>query len=179
MVAVKPEPDHPAPLPTSPDLGLTFATFISVAVELERNRRQRLDERARDIQQTSATALGLIAAGGALLLGRDFELSFWARSTFVAALLLLLLAVIYAVIGSQVKAYGTASIDMMRKMISEHWNDAEPTARLLCAAIQTDTTASLREGNDTKAGWIEKALWWQVAGLVLLAATLGLAVFGI
>ena len=159
--------------------GETFAAFIADAVRGEQDRTKGLDDRARGVQQATATGLGLVAAGGALLLGNDFMFPFWAAVALACALVALMVGVIFAAVSLRPQSFDTPSVEMMTKMLDDHWDVSEATARFACAEAQVTTVRSLREGNSTKAAWIGDAVWFQTGGFVLLGFTLMLAVFGV
>lgn len=159
--------------------GETFAAFIADAVRGEQDRTKGLDDRARGVQQATATGLGLVAAGGALLLGNDFKLPFWAAVALACALVALMVGIIFAAVSLRPTSFDTPSVEMMTKMLGDRWDDSEAAARFACAEAKVATVRSLREGNNTKAGWIEHAVWFQTGGFVLLGFTLVLAVFGV
>ena len=160
--------------------GIAYAECMQAELREEHDRRRALDGRARDVHLLSGSALGLVAAGGTLILGKDFRLTPSAGGAFAFAFLFLLVSLVFALIGSNLAQYKVATVGTLKAMLShDHWADDPVTARYTVATLQLGTIETLRAGNNLKATYVQSALQFQGMGLGLIAVSFGLAVAGI
>jgi hypothetical protein len=151
------------------DQGQTYLAFIQRELQAERERRRFLDARGIAVITTSGSLTTLLAAVGAFVSSRS---SFRFPSDAVGPLILTLTAfAVAAANGIMVTAgrlYAVATPDQLNTMLTDKWNTDEVDARNYVARLDVKTIDSLRDGNNTKAGWLTAAIISQVVGLLAL-----------
>lgn len=159
--------------------GVVFADFVEKELNAERQRRASLDARGVSVLTTSGTLVTLLLALGALVTDLDgFEpsqISLWtlagALAGFVSSALLSLLA-------NRLRGYEVTQPAQLHEWRDRDgaWHDTADKARRVITKANILTIASLRQGNNTKASFIEAALWAQFGAVLLLATSVGTAV---
>lgn len=161
-----------SPKRTSGD-GVVYVDFLLAETTQEHERRASLQNRAASLSGFGTGAVGLIATGAAIALGRDPAFSLQVSMLLLVTLLLFIastaLAVVVLAIGQKFQVADTATLS---RMVNAGWNDSETTARRAVALLAAKSTVSLRSGNNRSATRLLCAGWLQVAGLTVLVGAL-------
>lgn len=153
--------------------GDAYSAFIEAELKNERDRRTSLDARGLAIVTTSSGIITLIFALSALVTGPDFKISDAGRNWLISSLVgFILSGVVGIAANANMFGYRVASIDTLRKMLTEHWKDSEPSAKNVSSTLHVQTLQSLRRGNDTKVYILTLGLSLQAVAITLLAVAI-------
>jgi hypothetical protein len=153
--------------------GVVYAAFIDAALKDEQARRDSLDSRALSVLTTSSALIALVFSLTVLITGEHFVVSDRGARGIACSLGSFVVAAALGLWAHETRPYRVADIPTLRLMYTTHWTDGETTARNFCCRLSVRNTASLRTGNNRKAGILIVAFIFQIAALVGLLATLG------
>jgi len=159
-----------------PAQGTVYATFIERELEAETERRGRLDTRAAWIVTSSGTLIALLAAIGTLAAGAQRQVL--ARTTgplLIAAAVAFIAAVAGGIAANAATRVQVVSIGTLRRLLGDRWDDDEVDARNSVSMMRVTTIAHLRRMNVRKRRMLTAAMWLQLAGALLLAAVVVVA----
>jgi hypothetical protein len=157
------------------DQGNQYTSFIEAERKAENDRRESVNTRAASALTGATGLVTLVLAVFAVLVGRQFTLSGWAKVYLVAALLALLASAISAVCAGLPWRYKMVSAETLDGMLNTHWGDSEVTARGVIAYCNAVVVKSLRTGNAIKARFLIGAGVFQL----IAVAALGLCTLAI
>lgn len=162
-----------------PNAGETFSKFIETELVEECARRASLDARGIGVLNTSGAFATLLFALGAFAAGAE-----GAAQSRLALILLALASIAFVSAGligllaNRLQKYKiTTPAQLLAWRASDSkWHDSPDKARRVVSLGNIKTIESLRSGNNSKAKYIEAALWFQFGAVVLLAGAVATAV---
>ena len=149
----------------------TYAAFIQRRLDTQYAQRDRLDAKASALATASGGLVVLATGLNAVLLGKDYQFkTTQARLLLVVGLFLLIAATGFAMWANRLRRVVTQSDDQYRKMTECWWAaDDESAALLRTTRDDRDTLIGLRRANNSKATWLQVALYTQLLGLAAVA----------
>jgi hypothetical protein len=160
-------------LPDS-EQGTGYAEHIKAELETELARRDSVNERSSKTLTSAGALVTLALAVFAVLIGKDFTLSGWAKGFVVAALVFLLLSAICSVIAGFPWTITRMKYGSLEAMLRKHWGDTEVTARGVTAYANLQVIKSLRPGTDKKFKFLLAA---GILQIFAIAALVGATIF--
>jgi len=156
------------------ELGSVYATFIEEELKDERARRDRLEARGSGILTSSATLVTLLAAAGALVLGRDqIDLPGYAVKAIIGAVSGFGLAGVFGLAACWPFAYGKTQVKDLTEIRREHWNDEPSDARHKVTYLKVMEIEKLRSANNKRLYFLVAGLAAQLSAAVLLIFAVG------
>jgi hypothetical protein len=147
-----------------------YAAFIASELNAENARRDSINSRAAAGLTGSVGLVTLVLAVFAVLIGKDFVLTGWAKTFLVIALMALLVAAVFAVAGGFPWRLRLTAPETLHAMLDSHSNDSEDTARDAVAFCNTTVIESLRSGTAIKVWFLLGAGICQIVAVAALAA---------
>ena len=147
-----------------------------MALAAEHARRDSVNERSSKTLTSARALVTLTLAVFAVLLGKDFILSGWAKTFVVAALACLLVSAICSVVAGFPWTMTRTKYSTLEAMLRKRWGDTEVTARGATAFANLQAIKSLRPGTDKKFKFLLAAGILQILAIAsLVAATICVA----
>lgn len=152
----------------SSDQGTGYTEYIKAELEAEHARRDSVNDRSSKALTGAGALVTLALAVFAVLLGKDFTLSGWAKGFLVGALVSLLLSAICSVVAGFPWTMTRTRYSTLEAMLRKRWGDTEVTARGVTAYANLQVLNSLRPGTDKKFKFLLAAGILQVLAITLL-----------
>lgn len=147
--------------------GRVYADFIAGELAVERSRSNSLGERGARLQTSTSLAVGLFTTAMGFLIGGVRPPSGPSLWLFVAAVVVLVAAFLFAIVVTRGAMSSLADERTLMKMTDEKWGDNQVNARGIVARINTNSVRKLRSSNDTRSWQLDWALGLQAAGILL------------
>jgi hypothetical protein len=156
--------------------GTGYSEYVEAELAAEHARRDSVNERSSKTLTSAGALVTLTLAVFAVLLGKDFTLSGWAKSFVVAALAFLLVSAICSVVAGFPWTMTRTKYATLEAMLRKRWGDTEVTARGATAYANLQVIKSLRPGTDKKFKFLLAAGILQIFAIAsLVAATICVA----
>ncbi|WNG95000.1 hypothetical protein [Mycobacterium sp. ITM-2016-00318] len=155
---------------------------MSALLVTEYDRRKTLEARGGTVLTSCAAVLALIFGLTVLVTGKDpvFEDQLAVLVLFGALLFFVLSASIAIVVQTHLHKYDVVSCEYLKTLAEsdEEWLQTADHAVRTEVSQKVRTLCSLRGGNNTKAKLVVAGLVVQMIAIALLAASLGLELYG-
>lgn len=145
--------------------GDVFTAFVEGEVKAERERRNALDARGIAVLTTSGTLVTLVFAIGAVVTGATgFSPPAETVVIVTIGLVAFVAAALFGLLANRLKKYDVVTTGQLWSWRNNAaaWAASDQDARRAITKGNIVTIDTLRAGNDTKAKWIEAALWAQL-----------------
>jgi hypothetical protein len=159
------------------DAGSTYGPLLAGLLTEETTRRASIEQRALGVISTSGGLITLVLALQALLLGKDPTPLLPAATKVLLTLAITAFAAasVAALMANRPKRYLGFSAEDLDRMVDEWSYDAED-ARLLVAQMRADQCKRALALNNRKAQLVQHAIGLAVLGVLLVAASVVVAV---
>lgn len=164
------------------EAGRVYQATVTSLLAAEFERRKTLEARGGTLLTSSTTLLALIFGLTVLVTGKGavFAVHLAVYVLYGALAVFVVSAAIAIIVQTQLQRYEVVSCEYLKTLAGSdaEWSRSADHAVRAEVSQKVRTLCSLRGGNNTKARWVVAGLVVQLTAIALLAASLGLELYG-
>ena len=152
-----------------------YADFIKEQLDAQEARKVSLEQRGLAVITTSGVLVTLLFGLTALSVRQasTFSIPDTAAALLIVALVFFVLAAISAIFTNLPRSYEAATVDGLRQVVKERWDDAEAVASEMVALTRLKMLAPAKKNNDAKGIALVIAMSLEIFGVALVGAAVG------